>query len=139
MKFKGLWHSIISMDKDISENIYILIVDDDPDLLDMYQEVVRIDGAITLTANSGLEAIDLCKKHPGIKVIVSDSNMGAMSGMELLKHLRSYYEKMPSFYLLTGAFDVSEEEVTKEGGKGLVLKPFDLDEILERMKRDINF
>jgi two-component system chemotaxis response regulator CheY len=121
------------------EQICILIVDDDPDLLDMYQEVVAFDGVKTLTARSGREAINLCKNNPGIKVIVSDSNMGEMSGMELLKHLRSYYQTMPVFYLLTGAFDVSEDEVKKAGGSGLVLKPFDLEEILERMKKDINF
>ena len=121
------------INKEINEEICILIVDDDPDLLDMYQEVIRIDGVKTLTANSGDEAISLCKNHTGIKIIVSDSNMGEMSGMELLKNLRGHYKVMPFFYLLTGAFDVSEEEVTKEGGTGLVLKPFDLEEILEKM------
>jgi CheY-like chemotaxis protein len=121
------------------KEVCILIVDDDPDLLDMYREVMCIEGAKTITANSGSKAIELCKSNPSIKVILSDSNMGEMSGMELLKHLKSYYETMPVFYLLTGAFDITEEEVTKAGGKGLVLKPFDLEEILAKMKRDINF
>jgi DNA-binding response OmpR family regulator len=116
----------------------ILIVDDDPDLLDMYQDIMQIDGVKIITATSGDEAISLCKSNPSIKIILSDSNMGEMSGMELLHHLRSYYKTMPVFYLLTGAFDVSEEEVTKAGGAGLVLKPFDLEEILAKMKRDIN-
>jgi DNA-binding response OmpR family regulator len=121
-----------------TEEICILIVDDDLDLLDMYQEVVKIDGVRTLTTNSGTSAIEICKCNPGIKIIVSDSNMGEMSGMDLLKHLRSYYQTMPVFYLLTGAFDISEADVKKAGGSGLVLKPFDLEEILERMKKDIN-
>lgn len=122
-----------------SGQICILIVDDDLELLDMYLEVVAIDGVKILTAGSGAEAINLCKTNPGIRIIVSDSNMGEMSGMELLAHLRSYYLTMPVFYLLTGAFDISEDEVKKAGGTGLVLKPFDLEEILARMKKDINF
>jgi hypothetical protein len=39
--------------------------------------------------------------------------------------------------LLTGAFDISEETIRKEGGTGLVLKPFDLDEMLEKIKKEI--
>jgi DNA-binding NtrC family response regulator len=125
------------MNKD-PEQICILIVDDDPDLLEMYKGVVAIDGVKTLTAKSGREAMDICKNNPGIRVIVSDSNMGEMSGMELLKYLIGYYQTMPVFYLLTGAFDISEDEVKKAGGAGLFPKPFDLDDFLERMKKDIN-
>ena len=44
---------------------------------------------------------------------------------------------MPVFYLFTGAFDVDEKDVIALGGTGLILKPFDLDEILERIKKDM--
>lgn len=117
----------------------VLIVDDDPDLLDMYEEVLQIEGVQLLKANSGDMALEICKTNEDVQVIISDSNMGAMSGMDLLKNLGSYYQTMPVFYLLTGAFDVSEAEVVGLGGRGLILKPFDLDEILERIKKDIKF
>lgn len=117
----------------------VLIVDDDPDLLDMYQEVLRIEGTITMTASSGVEAFECCKNNPGVQVIISDAYMAGMSGIEFLKILRSHYQTMPVFYMLTGAFDISEEEIKKHGGTGLILKPFDLNEILERIKKDIKF
>jgi CheY-like chemotaxis protein len=117
----------------------ILIVDDDPDLLDMYQEIIQIEGVITLTALSGLEAFECCKNTPGVQVIISDANMGEMSGLELLKNLKGHYKIMPVFYLLTGAFDINEEEIKREGAAGLILKPFDLNEIMRRIKKDIKF
>lgn len=117
----------------------LLIVDDNPDLLEMYEEVLRIEGVKTEIASSGAQALAICKGQDNVQVIISDSNMGEMSGMELLSNLRSYYETMPVFYLFTGAFDVSEDEIQAAGGKGLILKPFDLDEILERIKKDIKF
>jgi FixJ family two-component response regulator len=46
---------------------------------------------------------------------------------------------MPVFYLLTGAFDINEEQIKKDGAAGLILKPFDLNEILRRIKKDIKF
>ena len=117
----------------------ILIIDDDPDLLDMYREVLCIDGVNILSALSGKAAFDICKSDQSIQVIISDANMGEMSGMELLVNLKGHYQSMPVFYLLTGAFNVTEEEVVAAGGRGLILKPFDLDEILERIKKDIKF
>ena len=117
----------------------MLLVDDDPDLLSMYEEVLYIEGVKILKATSGTEALELCKNNNNIQIIISDSNMGEMSGMIFLSNLRSYYETMPVFYLLTGAFNVLESEVVEAGGSRLILKPFDLDEILERIKKDIKF
>lgn len=96
----------------------ILIVDDDPDLLDMYQEVIQIDGVVTMTAQSPKLAIEYCKNNPGIQVIISDANMGEVSGMDLLRNLKEYYQTVPVFYLLTGAFDIDEAEIVKDGGRG---------------------
>ena len=117
----------------------ILLVDDDTDLLDTYEEALKIKDVMTLKARSGSEAYELCKIHKNIQVIISDSNMGEMSGMALLLKLRSHYETMPIFYLLTGSYDITQAEVINAGGHDLILKPFDLDEILERIKKDIKF
>lgn len=117
----------------------ILIVDDDPDLLDMYQEVIQIEGVKTMTAQSAKLAIECCKNYPGIQVIISDAHMGDISGMDLLRNLHEYYQTIPVFYLLTGAFDIDEAQIKKDGASGLILKPFDLNEILERIKKDIKF
>jgi CheY-like chemotaxis protein len=117
----------------------ILVVDDDPEILEMYGEILYIEGVEMLKAHSAENALELCKNHQNIQVILSDSNMGKMSGMELLKNLGSSYETIPVFYLLTGSYEISDEDVKKEGGSGLILKPFDLDEILERIKKDIKF
>lgn len=117
----------------------LLIVDDNRDLLDMYQEILQIPGVETVAVDSGDSALEYCKANPNVQVIISDSNMGEMSGMELLSNLRSYYQTMPVFYLFTGAFDINEDQIKAAGGHGLILKPFDLDEILERIKKDFNF
>lgn len=117
----------------------ILIVDDDPDLLDMYQEVIVLEGVKTITALSPKLALECCKNNPGIQVIISDAHMGDVSGIDLLKSLKDYYEAIPVFYLLTGAFDINEADIIKDGARGLILKPFDLNEILERIKKDIKF
>lgn len=114
----------------------ILIVDDDQDLLDMYEEMFHIDGYELITAKSGQHALELCKSQ-NIKVIISDSQMPEMSGLELLNQLRREYEHVPVFYLLTGAMEMEEKLLKDQGGHALILKPFDLDEIMRRISNDL--
>ncbi len=114
----------------------LLLVDDNLDLLEMYEEVLQVDGVKTMTASSGKLALEICQNHPNVQVIVSDCNMGEMSGIQLLSLIRNILKPMPAFYLLTGSLEMSEENIIASGGKGLILKPFDLSEVLELIKGD---
>jgi len=120
-----------------NNHVSILIVDDERDLVEMYRELLEMDGFIVYTALSAQEALSVYEKHPEIRLIISDANMGDMSGLDLLKALKNNYQTIPVFYLATGAVEQTEEEIKELGGTGLVLKPFDLDEILLRIKRDL--
>lgn len=122
----------------MSDKIPILIVDDEVDLLDMFRDLFEMDGFDVTTATSGKEAIEAYRNNLNIKLIISDSNMGEMSGIEFLKTLKATYDQIPIFYLSTGSFEQTEEYVKSLGGAGLFLKPFDLDEILIKIKKDLN-
>jgi CheY-like chemotaxis protein len=121
-----------------NQMISILIIDDEIDLLEMYRELFEADGFQVFTATCALSALEIYKQHQDIRLIISDSNMGEVSGMELLKILKQTYQTIPVFYLATGAMEITEDEIKMQGGHGLALKPFDLDEILLRIKKDLN-
>jgi len=118
--------------------IPILIVDDEIELLEMYRELFCMDGFEVFTAASAQEGLEVYKQHKDIQLIISDSNMGDMSGTQFLKVLKATYHTIPVFYLSTGSLDQTEEDVKSLGGHGLVLKPFDLDEILIKIRKDLN-
>jgi len=86
-------------------------------------------------ASSAEEALDLYKLNINeIDVIISDHRMGEMSGADLLKQVLAIKSsKMPLFYLLTGDFDISEEQFCKDGGTGIISKPYDVDEAIEML------
>jgi DNA-binding response OmpR family regulator len=121
------------------ESLKILLVEDNTDLLDMYEEIFKVENWQILKATSGMMALEIFQQNQDIRVIISDSKMGAMSGMELLKKIKDNFETLPAFYLLTGDITVEESDLKKAGGKKLILKPFDLDEILETIKKEIKF
>ncbi|MDD4973118.1 MAG: response regulator [Bacteriovorax sp.] len=120
------------------EKIPILIVDDEKELLEMYREFFEMDGFDVTTASSAPEGLEAYKNNLNIRLIISDANMGKMSGIEFLKALKSTYKTIPIFYLSTGALEQSEEYIKSLGGHSLLLKPFDLDEILMKIKKDLN-
>ena len=121
-----------------NENVSILFVDDELDILDMYREIFELEGFKVITASSALDAIEIYKNNNDINLIISDSHMNGMSGLEFLKYLKGNYSTIPPFYLSTGAIEQSEDQIKSLGGTGLVLKPFDLDEIIMRIKKDLN-
>ena len=83
----------------------ILLVDDDPDLLDMYQAILKelpskpeID-----TANSGARAIALLETEP-YRLLITDLKMPRMDGLQVLSIVRKQYPNLRTV-VLTSVLD----------------------------------
>ena len=67
----------------------ILLVDDEPGILNMAQKILRMSGYVTLTARDGSEAISLFVQSRGsIDLVISDIVMPSMDGVTLLGLIR---------------------------------------------------
>ncbi len=103
----------------------ILIVDDEPDLVDLLVfEFEKYDIEI-LTTYDGESAFKIIKeKSPDF--VVTDFNMPKMSGLELIKKIKTLLSKQPKFYLSLGnPTDLSDSEIKKYGISGVFVKPYD--------------
>ena len=81
--------------------IALLLLDDEPTLLEVARLFLERSGEITVTpAESPIEALALLKEIP-FDVIVSDYEMPGMNGIELLKTIRSAGNSIP-FIIFTG-------------------------------------
>lgn len=69
----------------------MLLVDDDPFSLDLQRQTLQTIGYDkVMTANGGLQALDILKSDPqAIDVVVCDINMPGMDGIEFLQQLES--------------------------------------------------
>lgn len=68
------------------EDVLILVVDDDPDVLDGIDLALRSEGARTLRAEDGNEAIAAWRSH-GPEVVVLDMMLPKRSGFLVLEEL----------------------------------------------------
>jgi CheY-like chemotaxis protein len=73
---------------DLTGGQTILMVDDEDLLLTMGQTILSAYGYRVLTANSGQQALDLLARNPAVDLVITDLVMPAMSGRELIEHLR---------------------------------------------------
>ncbi len=113
------------------KNLTVLIVDDEPDILELMEEEFRYCGYSTFTAMSGNEAIKILQSNH-IDIVVSDYKMPNGNGMVVLEHVNKM-EKRPRFYFVSGQADVSIEDAIKAGARDFFTKPFDLDELIKRI------
>ncbi|MCX6136340.1 MAG: hybrid sensor histidine kinase/response regulator, partial [Ignavibacteriales bacterium] len=104
----------------------ILLVDDEPDLLDITASYLKMEGYSTLTAHSGPEALSLMvTTTPAL--IISDISMPEMSGFEFFDEVRKQdrFQGIP-FIFLSGHSDPHNIRKGKEiGSDDYLIKPFD--------------
>lgn len=66
----------------------VLVVDDQPDVLEVAVELFRNMGYEVLSANSGVDAIEIMKRTPDVDVLFSDVLMSGMDGITLAREAR---------------------------------------------------
>lgn len=102
----------------------ILIVDDDLTQLDLSFNVLSKAGFLCQTAKNGEEALSLVENNQ-FDLIITDIQMPAMNGFELLKNLKQNKasENIPVI-ALSGRTDILKGEFLKKGFKTNLTKPF---------------
>lgn len=92
----------------------ILVVDDEPDVLQALARALRIAGHIVSTATDAREALALSTEH-SFDLVVLDYIMPSMSGIELLNRIRTYRPRIRSV-IVSGKIDtqINEESIATE-------------------------
>lgn len=118
------------------KKLKVLIVDDEPDILDLMEEEFRYCGYQTMTAVCGNDAVKVLETQD-IDIVVSDYKMPNGNGMSVLNHVNNMKKKKPIFFFVSGQADVSTEDLVRAGAKKFFTKPFDLDELIKEIEINI--
>ena len=102
----------------------ILIVDDEKHYPIIIGEVLNEEGYATLTASSGMEALDLIKSQL-IDMVLTDVKMPGMTGIDLLERIKEIKPDLP--VIIMTAFGSVEKavEAMHKGAYTFILKPFE--------------
>ena len=113
----------------------VLVVDDEIHIVHVAAIKLRNNGYEVITATNGAEAFELaCAEEPDI--IVTDFQMPAMTGLELVEKIRQNEETkdIPVILLTARSFAISEEQQEDLQISGCISKPFSPKELLENIE-----
>jgi two-component system OmpR family response regulator len=111
----------------------VLIVDDDPQIVDLLSATLRFAGLEIATATNGKDALEAAV-HDAPDVIVLDVMLPDLDGFEIVRRLRSSGTTTPVLFLT--ARDATTDKVAglTIGGDDYVTKPFSVDEVVARVQ-----
>jgi CheY-like chemotaxis protein len=87
----------------------VLVVDDEPDIVEELADDLRLEGYPVETASDGAEALARIAANPEIALLVADIRMPVMDGVTLIKKLREEHGDRPiQVIFLTGHAGLDE-------------------------------
>ncbi len=110
----------------------VLLVDDEPFILQGLQLLVdwEKEGCHISTASNGKEALDYVASNP-VDLIISDIKMPVMSGVELLKKLRTELKQDTYFVIVSGYAEFCyAQEALRYDCTDYILKPVEQDQLV---------
>lgn len=110
----------------------ILIVDDDPHILEVLEVRLVSAGYDVVAATDGLDALELLDKNP-VRLVISDIRMPGMDGMRLQEEMVRRGLKLPIIFLTAHGSIPGAVEAIKHGAVDYLTKPFDGQELLHRV------
>jgi DNA-binding response OmpR family regulator len=106
----------------------VLVVDDDPSILDTVTSILTSEGFQVMAAGGGKEALSLVHSwHPTL--VLLDMRMPVMDGWAVAGALREAGSKVP--IIVMTAAESAKRWADEIGAAGYLAKPFGLDELLE--------
>lgn len=103
----------------------ILVVDDEPYILNLIGSIFSIIGYQVLLAKSGANALDLCLEHKGrIDLLLTDVMMPGMNGKQLWERFCLYRPEAKVLFISGFANDVLSGEGFEEANYPFLRKPF---------------
>jgi two-component system OmpR family response regulator len=112
---------------------HLLVVDDEPNIVELLSASLRFAGYDVSTAASGTEALKKAREvDPDL--VVLDVMMPGLDGFDVVRRLRADDRHVPVLFLT--ARDAVEDKVKglHTGGDDYVTKPFSLDELVARVR-----
>ena len=113
----------------------ILLIEDNPDILENLTEFLEMEGFKILSANNGKKGLELAAAFiPDL--IICDVLMYEMDGYEVLHLLlnTTKIKKIPFIFSTSMSEKVDKTEAMKLGAADYIVKPFELNTLLKMVK-----
>jgi two-component system, response regulator FlrC len=121
----GYSQSAVVLEENLFESgLNILVVEDDSNLREALTETLQLEKYRVTSVKSAEEALQALAQTDHFRMIISDVNMGEMSGLDLLREVKAQYPQIPMI-LITAYASISQSvDAIKNGAVDYLVKPF---------------
>lgn len=117
----------------------ILLVEDEPAILEMTQLILEDFGYLVLAANSPTRAMELAQQHAGkIHLLITDVVMPVMNGRDVAEQLYSLYPAMKCLFMSGYTSDVIAHRGILDEGVSFIQKPFSIKELATKIRQALD-
>jgi DNA-binding response OmpR family regulator len=113
----------------------ILVVDDDPEILETVTAILEFEGYDVLQAHNGAEALALIERRPPALVLL-DMRMPVLNGWDFARLLHARHLSVP--ILVMTAAQEAGRWAAEIGADGYVAKPFHITDLLKQVARFVD-
>ncbi len=121
-----------------NNNKKILVVDDDNTLLTVIDSMLNKLEIKCDICHSSVEFEEYCKKIEQYDIILTDREMGAFSGLDVLKKVKEMNQEK-KVVLMTARSEYNKDVAAQKGFDNYIRKPFSIKDLAELLNTDINF
>lgn len=121
------------MQTDTTLDKSILVVDDDPSILEVLAARLEGGGFSVRRSSSAEEGLKLLAAEP-VSLVISDVKMPGMGGLGLLAEVRDKHPKLPVILLTAYGSIPDAVSAVRDGATDYMTKPFDGDELLTKVR-----
>jgi CheY-like chemotaxis protein len=120
-------------------SVSILVVDDEPDVAELFRQRFRREvrqGLYVLHfSESGVAALDMLSGgiRPELIVILSDINMPGMDGLALLGEIKRRWPELPVMMVTAYGDDERRRQAVERGATKFIAKPVDFDLLKQQL------
>ena len=125
----------------MSDTKTILIVDDEPDIVNLTEKFLKLGDFNNITCSNGKEAMEIItQKYEDISLILLDIMMPGRSGYSVLEEIKSNekYKNILVILFTVKSFNEDIQKGKKLGADGYLTKPFSGKELLKYVQEKLN-
>ncbi|HEV2580109.1 MAG TPA: response regulator transcription factor [Ktedonobacteraceae bacterium] len=112
----------------------ILVVDDDPDILDFLQDLLNLEN-YTVVITEQAEYLEQLHDGGLPDLILIDILLSGKDGREIIRHLKSQERNRYVPVIMFSAHPSAETTALEAGADDFLAKPFEMDELLAKIKK----
>lgn len=122
----------------VGGNEHVLIVDDEPEILEIAGEFLTDSGYRVETAQDGVEALERLRRQPDVDLVLLDLTMPRMNGADTIKAIREEC-LAPCVVAMSGfAGGLDMDDLIKLGADAFLPKPYSLSQLTRVVREQLD-